>query len=183
MSGVTMMFPSTLRRHEKPQQNRGYLAHIRRQPCCVCGTTRGVQAAHTGARGLGQKACARRAIPLCAGHHKTGNDSYHALGPAKFAACHNLDIEALIAGYQRQGQLFESPHAIGRKQRSPGYTRYHCPCGWRSAWYAAEHDALFCIQSHVEEKNNSLRGATCRGDGSVLLASADNGSHGGAVDE
>ncbi len=165
MSATIMAaIPSTLRAYSKPQQNKGYLAYIRRQPCCVCGATRGVEAAHTGGRGLGQKACARRAIPLCRRHHTTGNDSYHALGPAKFAQYHNIDIEALIGHYQSQGLLFESPHAVGRMQRSPGFTRYHCSCGWRSAWYAGEHDALFCVQRHVEEKNklgSSFEGKTC----------------------
>lgn len=145
--------PSTLRTYRKPQQNRGHLAFVRRQACCVCGSRRGVQAAHTGPRGLGQKSDARQAIPLCHRHHKGGNDSYHALGPVRFAQLHQLDVPAIIAQLNDQGLLFQSPHAIGRKQRSPGFTRYHCGCGWRSAWYVAEQDALFCIQRHVDEKN------------------------------
>jgi len=34
---------------------------------------------------------------LCARHHRTGNDSYHKLGPRKFAEAHQLDIPAIVA--------------------------------------------------------------------------------------
>ena len=39
----------------KPQRSRSYLASIRTQPCLVCGSTRWIEAAHTGPHGLGQK--------------------------------------------------------------------------------------------------------------------------------
>jgi hypothetical protein len=29
-------------------------------------------------------------------HHRTGKDSYHKLGPRKFAELHNLDIPAIV---------------------------------------------------------------------------------------
>jgi hypothetical protein len=35
-------------------------------------------------------------VPLCAKHHRTGNDSYHRLGPRKFAEVHNLDLAAIV---------------------------------------------------------------------------------------
>jgi hypothetical protein len=37
----------------KPQRNSRYLAWIRTQPCCVCGSTRGIEASHTGSHGIG----------------------------------------------------------------------------------------------------------------------------------
>ena len=80
----------------KPQRNSRYLAWIRTQPCCVCGISRGIEASHTGPHGLSQKSPDSSAIPLCAKHHRTGNDSYHRLGPRKFSAKHNLDIPALV---------------------------------------------------------------------------------------
>ena len=80
----------------KPQRNPRYLAWIRTQPCCVCGTTRGIEASHTGPRGLGQKSPDSSAIPLCAKHHRTGDASYHRLGPRKFSERHNLDIPAIV---------------------------------------------------------------------------------------
>ena len=69
----------------KPGRNPRYLAWIRTQPCCVCGARRGIEASHTGPHGLGQKSPDTSAVPLCTRHHRTGNDSYHRLGPRKFA--------------------------------------------------------------------------------------------------
>ena len=80
----------------KPQRNPRYLAWIRTQPCVVCGTRRGIEASHTGPHGLGQKSPDTSAIPLCSKHHRTGNDSYHKLGPRKFAVVHSLDIPAIV---------------------------------------------------------------------------------------
>ena len=77
-------------------RNPKYLAWIRTQACVVCGARRGVEAAHTGPHGLGQKAPDTSAIPLCVVHHRTGNDSYHRLGPRKFSEKHNLDIPAIV---------------------------------------------------------------------------------------
>jgi len=65
-------------------------------PCLVCGAKRGIEASHTGPHGLGQKSADLSAIPLCARHHRTGRDSYHKLGPRKFAEFHNLDIPAIV---------------------------------------------------------------------------------------
>jgi len=56
-----------------------------------------IEAAHTGPHGLSQKSSDLSAIPLCARHHRTGDDSYHKLGPRKFAAVHQLNVRAIIA--------------------------------------------------------------------------------------
>lgn len=80
----------------KPKRDPRYLAWIRTQPCLVCGSRRGVEAAHTGPHGLGQKSPDTSAIPLCAIHHRTGRDSYHRLGPRKFAGEHDIDIPAIV---------------------------------------------------------------------------------------
>ena len=79
-----------------PPRNPRYLAWIRTQPCCVCGSKMAIAASHTGPHGLGQKSPDSSAIPLCLKHHRTGNDSYHRLGPRKFAQKHNLDIRAIV---------------------------------------------------------------------------------------
>jgi hypothetical protein len=63
----------------------------------VCRTTRAVEAAHTGPHGLGQKSSDWSAIPLCEKHHRTGDDSYHRLGPRKFAEVHQVNIRAIAA--------------------------------------------------------------------------------------
>ena len=81
----------------QPVRNAGYLQWIRTLPCAVCRTIRAVEAAHTGPHGIGQKSSDLSAIPLCARHHRTGDDSYHKLGPRKFAEVHQLDIVAIVA--------------------------------------------------------------------------------------
>src|SRR5271169_5833384 len=84
-------------RDMKPGRSRYYLAWIRTLPCVVCGSTRGIEASHTGPHGLGQKSSDYSAIPLCAKHHRTGSDSYHRLGPRRFSEVHNLDIRAIVS--------------------------------------------------------------------------------------
>jgi hypothetical protein len=81
----------------KPVRNPQYLQWIRTLPCSVCLTTRAVEAAHTGPHGISQKSSDLSAIPLCVAHHRTGADSYHRLGPRKFAEVHQLNIRAIVA--------------------------------------------------------------------------------------
>ncbi len=80
----------------KPARNPRYLAWIRTQPCVVCGARRGIEASHTGPRGIGQKSSDLSAIPLCHRHHRSGKDSYHNLGQRQFADVHNLDIPDIV---------------------------------------------------------------------------------------
>ena len=80
----------------KPSRNSRYLAWIRTLPCVVCGSRKGIEAAHTGPHGLGQKSPDSSAIPLCYKHHRTANDSYHRLGARRFAEAHNLDLPAIV---------------------------------------------------------------------------------------
>jgi hypothetical protein len=80
----------------KPARHPEYLQWIRTLPCSVCQTTRAVEAAHTGPHGLSQKSSDLSAIPLCVWHHRAGDDSYHKLGPRKFAEVHQLNIRAIV---------------------------------------------------------------------------------------
>ena len=81
----------------KPTRDLKYLAWIRTLPCLVCGRTGGIEAAHTGPHGIGQKSPDTSAVPLCAIHHRTGRDSYHKLGPRAFERHHGLDLRAIVA--------------------------------------------------------------------------------------
>jgi hypothetical protein len=100
---------STLKRSIAPVQDRNYLTFIRSQQCCVSGSWRGVEAAHFGPRGRGQKADDLQALPLSRILHR----QHHALGTARFARLHNLDIQALIlefnALYVAQGNRPKRP--------------------------------------------------------------------------
>ena len=81
----------------KPVRNSAYLRWIRSLPCAVCRTRWQIEAAHTGPHGMGQKSSDLSAIPLCARHHRTGDDSYHTLGPLKFAEVHRLSVREIVA--------------------------------------------------------------------------------------
>ena len=99
----------------KPCRNAGYLRWIRTLPCSVCRTTRAVEAAHTGPHGLSQKSSDLCAIPLCVRHHRTGYDSYHKLGPRRFAEVHRLNIRAVVARLSAKPFIrVESGSFVGR---------------------------------------------------------------------
>lgn len=84
-------------------------------PCSVCHRTRGVEAAHTGPHGLGQKASDLSAIPLCARHHGSGEGSYHRLRPRKFAEVHQLNIPAMVVRLSAKPWIpVESGDFVGR---------------------------------------------------------------------
>ena len=99
----------------KPVRNPGYLRWIRSLPCVVCRTTYAVEAAHTGPHGLGQKSSDLSAIPLCGKHHRTRDDSYHRLGPRRFAEVHQLDIRAIVTRLSEKPFIrVESGTFVGR---------------------------------------------------------------------
>lgn len=98
----------------KPTRNLKYLAWIRTLPCLVCGRTRGVEAAHTGPHGVGQKSPDTSAVPLCARHHRTGCDSYHKLGPRVFERHHGLDLRAIVVRLTEKPSIrIESGSLVG----------------------------------------------------------------------
>jgi hypothetical protein len=99
----------------KPTRNLKYLAWIRTQPCLVCGKTGGIEAAHTGPHGLGQKSLDTSAVPLCARHHRTGRDSYHKLGPRAFERQHGLNLRAIVARLNEKPSIrIERGSFVGR---------------------------------------------------------------------
>lgn len=133
---------------------RSYLQFVRAQPCAVCGTTRRIEAAHTGPRGLGQKTSDFSSIPLCVRHHRTGVDSLHASGPLRFSEIHGLDVPALVAELNTQGLEGLKLHAFSRREPSPGFTRFHCACGFQTAWYRSGADARAALHHHIEAFGN-----------------------------
>ena len=99
----------------KSIRNLLYLAWIRTLPCLICGRTTGIEAAHTGPHGIGQKSPDRSAIPLCVRHHRTGRDSYHKLGPRVFERRHGIDIRAVVARLNSRPSIrIESGSFVGR---------------------------------------------------------------------
>lgn len=88
-----------------PIRNPAYLRWIRSLACLVCRSRWRIEAAHTGPHGLAQKSSDLSTIPLCARHHRTGSDSYHELGPVKFAQVHGLDIAEIIARLSARSRI------------------------------------------------------------------------------
>jgi hypothetical protein len=83
---------------EAREANTSYLAHIRRQPCCVCGDDVHVEAHHPRyGVGMADKASDRDAVPLCGRHHR----ELHATGSEReFWASRGIDPHALALRYQ-----------------------------------------------------------------------------------
>lgn len=129
--------------------NRKYLAFIRSMPSAVSSSRRNIEACHTGPHGLGQKSSDFSAIPLTAQEHRLGPNSYHKLGARKFAELHSLDIPALVAKLNTIGLRGLKLHSFGKREPSPGFTRFHCSCGFRTVWYRREPDARAALHNHI----------------------------------
>lgn len=89
--------------------DKAYISWLHTQPCCVCGRLSGIEAAHVGRRGLGQKCSDLEAIPLCSEHHRTGPAAHHVLGKW-FWSFHSIDREAII---EKMNKRLESIHSSG----------------------------------------------------------------------
>lgn len=83
----------SVRQRHPPQKDRQHLAYVRAQPCCVCGSTRNVEAAHLKMRlpeigkempGMQEKADDRYTTPLCHYHHQSGIQAQHKVGEEVF---------------------------------------------------------------------------------------------------
>ncbi len=99
----------------KSVRNLKYLTWIRSLPCLICGRVTGLEAAHTGPHGVGQKSPDMSAIPLCTRHHRTAMDSYHKLGPHVFERRHGIDIGAVMARLNSRPSIYiESGSFVGR---------------------------------------------------------------------
>lgn len=81
---------------EKPERNEAYLRFIRRFPCIGCGTTRGIEAMHTGPHGIGQKASDKSCLPGCHECHREYDKN-----PRWFMDKRQLDREELVAMFNR----------------------------------------------------------------------------------
>ena len=84
-----------------------YLAWLHSLPCLACGWgDPGRQAMRTEAHHEGIPHSDRRAVPLCAIHHRTGADARHLIGRRKFEEYYHVRFEEaathLNAEYQTE---------------------------------------------------------------------------------
>ena len=77
----------------KPARSKEHLAFVRSLPCCVSGRSWGIEAAHVGRRGLGQKCSDFETIPLNSLFHR----EQHRIGLRAFCDAYELNIPALLA--------------------------------------------------------------------------------------
>jgi hypothetical protein len=105
---IVILGRAPVRRHRNvrrgPARDAMYLRWIRSLDCAVCGFGSGIEAAHTGSHGLGQKSSDCQSIPLCVEHHRMGRLALHVLGPAEFQRVHHINIATLVAELNEQWQ-------------------------------------------------------------------------------
>jgi hypothetical protein len=80
--------------------NLVYRKFVRTFPCCACGSIWNIEFAHTGHRGMSQKASDLDGIPLCRKCHTL----YHDLGRIAFEFRKRLSIRKTIATLQMRAQ-------------------------------------------------------------------------------
>jgi hypothetical protein len=85
-----------LYRQEPPVRDPAYLRFVRSFPCHVCRKRYGIEAAHVGPHGIGQKASDFQTVSLCRVCHA----QLHSTGPQRFQASHGVDFQELTAQYQ-----------------------------------------------------------------------------------
>lgn len=82
-----------LRQREPRERDNRHLAYVRSLPCCVCGSTRNVEAAHIrmGCEAIGkpptgmqEKPSDKFSLPLCHYHHQSGVLAQHRVGEKVF---------------------------------------------------------------------------------------------------
>lgn len=119
----------TLRQREPRIENPGFLAYLRKQPCCACRAFPPSQAAHIRvgsvdygkrATGAGEKPSDQWAVPLCAGCHLDGPGAQHRVGERVFWAKVAVDPFALALGLYKAfaGPIRETPAKASRSPKT-----------------------------------------------------------------
>jgi 5-methylcytosine-specific restriction endonuclease McrA len=119
---------------QKPTQRRkrqkapNHLKFIRSLPCLVCATTNS-EAAHirfadrtVGKRetGMGEKPDDTFCVPLCEECHRTGSNSQHSMGEAKFWHWHYIDVtKVALALWTATGDYERGLMIVEANQRTP----------------------------------------------------------------
>jgi len=113
VNGIILEIASTLRLFVRPVKDSGYLAFVRRFPCVCCGSSRRIEAAHIGPRGLKQKTSDFTALPICFACHQDGPGALHKIGPEAFQRLQVLDFAALQAMFNGFYFLKSGRYAAG----------------------------------------------------------------------
>lgn len=142
----------TLRQRTPRQRDQKHIDYVNKLPCCVCGSTRDVEAAHLKLRlpeigkdmpGMQQKADDRFVTPLCHYHHQGGILAQHRVGEQRFwfeihgrnpfEICERLWIESGAAARALQPKPVKQPAPVAerkpREQRAKIQSRSIFPQG------------------------------------------------------
>lgn len=119
---------------------------------CPLSERSGMDAAHTGARGLGQKSSDFSTIPLCRRHHQEFDSN-----PKAFALKYKIDIPDLVEALNSMGFPGLRMHRPARKVVGPQFIRTSCICGWKSGWFRSLQDAQGSLHSHLEDQDKLAR--------------------------
>lgn len=99
-----------LKQRQPRHHDAKFLAWLRRQPCCICGT-RPSEASHIRIgnlemdkppTGMAEKPSDFWALPICARDHREGPFSLHNMGEENFYARHRLNAFALAIRLYRE---------------------------------------------------------------------------------
>lgn len=102
-----------LRNYSKPVKDVPYLIFVRHFPCVGCGSSRRIEAAHIGPRGLKQKTSDCTALPLCFDCHQGGNKSLHKIGSELFEIQRGLVFADLQSMFNHWFFLKHGRYAAG----------------------------------------------------------------------
>lgn len=117
-----------MNQREPRRESPAHLAFIRQQPCCVCGTTVNVQAAHirmpkVGDKrptGMGEKSHDRWTVPLCGWDHTDGPKAQHKMSERAFWQMHGIDpFKLAYELWLKSGAKEVVPREKKIKQRKP----------------------------------------------------------------
>ncbi len=116
-------------KQKRPRAQSGdHLKTIRSLPCCICGTHKEVEAAHIrmgsqqfGKReaGAGEKPDDCWSVPLCAGHHRLGPYSQHAMSEDRFWEIHKINPFVLALALWRAKEDQAACDLIISQMRKP----------------------------------------------------------------
>lgn len=130
----------TLRQRHPRERDQKHIDYVNKLPCCVCGSTRDVEAAHLKLRlpeigkespGMQMKEDDRFVTPLCHYHHQSGILAQHRVGERRFwfeihgrnpfEICDRLWIES--GGADRALEPKPAPRVQKTKARKPAEHR------------------------------------------------------------
>lgn len=103
----------------KPLRNPAYLAFVRKLACSICSRSWGIEAAHSGDHGIGQKSPDTSVIPLCREHHRDSLVGLDRIGRAAFEQLHGVNVSRLVRQTQQRAEACGVKVFVPKLRRKP----------------------------------------------------------------